>query len=115
MAVELAKGLNVNNLHLEGDSLSVINAINSTAEDFSSSGAIIEEIKSQLRGFRNSICTHIQRMGNSVVHALSRLAISMGKPCTWPEPEADNQWRALCFSGLALPICCSSFAMSYLL
>ncbi|KAL6952192.1 hypothetical protein U1Q18_048492 [Sarracenia purpurea var. burkii] len=103
MVVDLAKRLNVNKLHLEGDLLSVINAITSTAEDFSLSGAIIEDInaitstaedfslsgaiiediKSLLRGFRNSICTHIPRMGNSVAHALSRLAISMGKPFTW--------------------------------
>ncbi|KAL6990321.1 hypothetical protein U1Q18_049302, partial [Sarracenia purpurea var. burkii] len=83
MAVDLPKRLNVNKLHLEGDALSVINAIKSTVEDFSVSGPIIEDIKAQLKGFKNSICTHIPRMGNSAVHALSKLAISMGKPFTW--------------------------------
>ncbi|KAL6992718.1 hypothetical protein U1Q18_010832 [Sarracenia purpurea var. burkii] len=61
-AVELAKKLRVSNLHLEGDSLAVINTINSIAEDFSSYGAIIEDIKSHLGAFNNLICSYTPRV-----------------------------------------------------
>ncbi|KAL6983002.1 hypothetical protein U1Q18_016396 [Sarracenia purpurea var. burkii] len=70
----------VNNLHSSTYSDHVESMGTLTAVELAKS---LKDIKSHLRGFRKSISTHIPRTGNSVAHALSRLAISMGKPYTW--------------------------------
>ncbi|KAL7000668.1 hypothetical protein U1Q18_001821 [Sarracenia purpurea var. burkii] len=79
----LVKDLGIRNIHVEGDSLKVTNAINSPGEDKSVIGGIIESIKAEIALFHKSICSHVQRNGNSVAHALAKLATSLEEPIRW--------------------------------
>ncbi|KAL6979888.1 hypothetical protein U1Q18_021544 [Sarracenia purpurea var. burkii] len=82
-AIHFARELGIRHVHLEGDSLNVIKAINSMDVDRSHIGGIIEATKAEIALFTNSICSHIRRKGNSIAHALARLATSISAPRTW--------------------------------
>ncbi|KAL7000921.1 hypothetical protein U1Q18_002073 [Sarracenia purpurea var. burkii] len=77
-AVTFTRDLGIQNIHIEGDSLTVIKEINSTGEDRSYLGGIMEAIKAELALFSSSKSSHIHRNGNSVAHELVRLATYIG-------------------------------------
>ncbi|KAL6976934.1 hypothetical protein U1Q18_025721 [Sarracenia purpurea var. burkii] len=80
---EEGRDLGIQKIHVEGDSLTVINAVNSEGVDRSLIGSITEAIKAELALFSSTICTHIRRNGNSVAHGLARLATSGIEPRKW--------------------------------
>ncbi|KAL6997309.1 hypothetical protein U1Q18_007435, partial [Sarracenia purpurea var. burkii] len=82
-AVTLAKDLGIRNIHVEGDSLTTIKAINSAEIDRSHIGGITEAIKAELNLFTSSVCSHIRRISNSIANELARLATSINDPKTW--------------------------------
>ncbi|KAL6988425.1 hypothetical protein U1Q18_014175, partial [Sarracenia purpurea var. burkii] len=70
-AILLARNLGIRNVHIEGDSLTVINAIKSDGEDRSYIGGIMEAAKTELALFSCSVVSHIRRKGNSIAHELA--------------------------------------------
>ncbi|KAL6998450.1 hypothetical protein U1Q18_008577 [Sarracenia purpurea var. burkii] len=82
-AVLFVKDLGILKIHVEGDSLTVINAAKSMDEDRSHIGGIMEVTKAKLARFSSFICTHIRRNGNKVAHELAKLAISIGELRIW--------------------------------
>ncbi|KAL6989882.1 hypothetical protein U1Q18_015633 [Sarracenia purpurea var. burkii] len=81
--VKLTKDLGIINIHVEGDLLTVVKAINFAGIDRSHIGGITEAIKAELNLFTNSICSHMRRKGNSISHELVRLATMINEPMNW--------------------------------
>ncbi|KAL6990924.1 hypothetical protein U1Q18_009045 [Sarracenia purpurea var. burkii] len=68
---------------MEGDSLTVINAIKSDGDDRSYIGGVMEAAKAELALFSRLVCSHIRRKGNSIAHELARLATSINEARVW--------------------------------
>ncbi|KAL6980437.1 hypothetical protein U1Q18_022077 [Sarracenia purpurea var. burkii] len=80
-AVSLAKELAFQNIHIKGDALTVIKAINTTENNRSNIGGIIEGIKVELALFPKLICFTLEKMATR--WPLAKLATSLNEPMTW--------------------------------
>jgi ribonuclease HI len=74
IAIRLCKTMNFRNVHLEGDAQVVIQAVHSSAEDWSSMGLLVADIKEELTSLQQWRMTFIRRDGNSAAHILSKEA-----------------------------------------
>ena len=75
--LEFAKDLALTKYSLETDYLEIVNRVNSTVEDFSDIGHIIQEIKKENR---NSCCLgiqHTRRLVNVPTHILGKYAYEL--------------------------------------
>ncbi|XP_062014374.1 uncharacterized protein LOC133730884 [Rosa rugosa] len=68
------------NLEVEGDALSVINALQESSEDYSSEGHLIDEVKSLFQSFHSCSSHFVKREGNKVAHRLAKEALKVCQP-----------------------------------
>ncbi|KAL6993623.1 hypothetical protein U1Q18_011735 [Sarracenia purpurea var. burkii] len=102
-ALELVTSLGLKRANLEGDTLTVIRAINSLEDDLSYIGEITESSKKLGGGLEAFSCTHTRQTGNAVAHALASRAPSSRLRATashqpsslLPEPGSSRLHRAL--------------------
>lgn len=57
----------------QGDAKQIVDAVNSVAEDLSSCGHIISDIKLLLLSFQSWSFTHVKRFANQVAHHLANV------------------------------------------
>lgn len=74
LAIQPCKTLGFRLVHFVGDSLVVVDGINSSEGDWSRKGLMVEEIKFELRAFPQWRMTFVRRDGNQATHALSKVA-----------------------------------------
>ncbi|KAL0355856.1 UNVERIFIED_CONTAM: hypothetical protein Sradi_4032500 [Sesamum radiatum] len=75
-AAFLARDLQLTNVIIEGDCLSVINKLKDSAMDDSYISPIIQEIRKVLSGLDKLEFNHVKREGNMAAHFLARNSIS---------------------------------------
>ncbi|XP_042944732.1 uncharacterized protein LOC122278619 [Carya illinoinensis] len=75
IAVLFSKEASFSEVHLEGDSLQVVEKLKKPAEDWSLGGLMIEDIKIVLRSFVLWTVCHTGRDANMVAHMLAKDAI----------------------------------------
>ncbi|XP_059436307.1 uncharacterized protein LOC132169261 [Corylus avellana] len=73
-AIILCQEENFQNVVFEGDSLQVVQAINSDSQCNSKYGHLIEDIKKGTRSLASSIFTHVKRSANEAANALAAMA-----------------------------------------
>ncbi|CAL5438496.1 unnamed protein product [Camellia sinensis] len=77
-AVRFAHDLGLADIHLEGDSLTVVNtlmAANCADFELAGFGPLIMEARQLSSSFHSFMVSHVRRTGNVVAHRLARLAI----------------------------------------
>ncbi|KAL6992130.1 hypothetical protein U1Q18_010238 [Sarracenia purpurea var. burkii] len=107
-AVEEASRMGLSKVHLEGDALSIIKAINNPKRDMSFIGGLIEAIKTLVKIFQEFRCSHVKREGNSVAHSLAQKALLLeGNHSSRPGLSLDDgRLRATTDAGLELLVAC---------
>ncbi|XP_059437060.1 uncharacterized protein LOC132170186 [Corylus avellana] len=73
-AIILSQEMNFQNVVFEGDSLQVVQAVNSVSQCNSIYGHLIEDIKVGLNKMATSSFTHVTRDANGAAHALAVMA-----------------------------------------
>lgn len=72
-ALTWAKGKNIENLVLEGDSLNVVNAINGVVGKINwTINSVVQDCTSILRTFSSWSCCYVKREANQVVDSLAK-------------------------------------------
>ena len=84
-AVDLARDLHVQRIHLELDSQGIVGMINSPKKNMSLVGPWIEELKTRLRGFLDSRVTWVRRTANMPAHKLAKLGVGDERCHVWLE------------------------------
>ncbi|KAL4361294.1 hypothetical protein GQ457_04G002860 [Hibiscus cannabinus] len=84
-AVMLAIDLGFRSIQIEGDSLSVIKKLNSSAMDKSAISPIIRDILLLKSLFEAITFSFVGRTGNKAAHALAKLGLQQGEPQYWIE------------------------------
>ncbi|KAA3469009.1 reverse transcriptase [Gossypium australe] len=84
-AIDMAEGMGFHEICVEGDSLTVINKINSEMEDRSIISSLIKEIRGRLPKFRVFSFRHIPREANRVAHEMASEGKNYAEPRYWIE------------------------------
>ncbi|GMP71913.1 hypothetical protein CsSME_00030148 [Camellia sinensis var. sinensis] len=87
-AVRFAHNLGLADVYLDGDSLTVVDALmaaNCTNFELAGFGPLIMEARQILTSFHSFMVSHVRRTGNVVAHRLARLAISSSGLRVWME------------------------------
>ena len=84
-ALQLAWELGLYNVVLEGDSLSVINALRDECKSMSSYGHVTTVIRQVMTSFREAKVCHVYREGNILAHSLSLMALDVESKVVWIE------------------------------
>jgi ribonuclease HI len=74
MAIQFCRERGFMRVHFEGDTQKVVNAVNSTSEDWSNVGLLVEDIRRDLQVFQQWRMSYICREGNCAAHSLSKFA-----------------------------------------
>lgn len=88
--LEVAHRSGYNHIHLEGDAISVINAISKQQQGLSPIHLIYDNISIVRSLFSSFTCTHVRRCGNTVAHLVARLDTDSHeeKICMHPIPKS---------------------------
>ncbi|XP_024164232.1 uncharacterized protein LOC112171254 [Rosa chinensis] len=78
--LRFALHLGYTSLEVEGDALSVVNALEDSSNDLSVEGHIIEEVKSLVQLFHVCSGHFVKREGNNVAHRLAKEAMKLSQP-----------------------------------
>ena len=70
--IELATRFGLNHIHLEGDSMTVVSAIENRAEGFSPIHLIYDSIFALSSSLLNFGCSYVKRYGNTLAHLVAR-------------------------------------------
>ncbi|XP_024177947.1 uncharacterized protein LOC112183863 [Rosa chinensis] len=83
-------------IEVEGDDLSVINALQESSEDYSAEGHLIDEVKFLFQSFTSCSSHFVKREGNKVAHRLAKEALKISQPflCL----ESGPSWLHQCVS-----------------
>ena len=73
-AISFALNLGLDNVVFEGDSETVIKALNSDVMCLTSFGHLVDDAKALILNFANSSFSHVNRTGNTVANKLAKLA-----------------------------------------
>ena len=84
-AMELALEIGLNKGVLEGDSLILMNALNSNSHSLAQFGHIINDIQYLASQFSIISFSHLRRHCNTVAHSIARRAISFSSLQVWME------------------------------
>lgn len=84
-AIDLALMSGFHSIILEGDALSVINAINSKDTNYSPIGVLILEIQQRLGSFSSVSVKHTKRDGNKAAHVAGQISFSISDMLVWVE------------------------------
>jgi ribonuclease HI len=79
----MCKDMRFSHVHLEGDSETIVDAINICKVDRSSLGLLMDDIRSELSCMPHWKMTFIRREGNNVAHVLAKEAISSPLDNCW--------------------------------
>ncbi|KAK2974954.1 hypothetical protein RJ640_009113 [Escallonia rubra] len=72
-----------NFVQMEGDAILIINALNSSEENLSAIGGIIDDVKRIAHCFDSCIFQHIKRSGNEAAHRLAKFACNLIEVVVW--------------------------------
>ncbi|XP_065637528.1 uncharacterized protein LOC136070886 [Quercus suber] len=84
-AITFAQELGLQEFMLEGDSVAVINTLQSAEPSLTSYGHLLDSAKSTLVSSKCIACTHIRRDGNKVAHNLAKHARHVRGLSVWVE------------------------------
>ena len=85
MAAEFSRDLGLQDLILEGDSISIVNVLRSSVPNWSPFGQIIEDACGILFSRRSWDVMHVKREANMVAHFLAKNAILTSQEEVWME------------------------------
>lgn len=85
VAVNLGCGLGLTHVHLEGDSLIVIDALKKEGPCWSSFGHLIGDTQTCLQRMQCFSVSHVRREANNVAHVLAKLSLSQSINKVWRE------------------------------
>ncbi|KAK9271754.1 hypothetical protein L1049_002117 [Liquidambar formosana] len=88
-ALGFARDLSLRSIVVEGDSVEVIDALNSAASLVNSFGLLVEDIHNASRLFNEVTFSHVQREVNEVAHGLVRHERNIKDFCVWLEEVLD--------------------------
>jgi ribonuclease HI len=95
-AIQFAKDSGFTNIDLEGDSTSIVEAIQLTTPCSTIYGNLIEDIRHIARGLQSVQFLHVKREGNVMAHLLAKRA-GINKPFeTWMESVPPELSHTLC-------------------
>ncbi|KAK2978561.1 hypothetical protein RJ640_006680 [Escallonia rubra] len=86
-----------NFVQMEGDAKLIINALNSSEENLSAIGGIIDDVKRIAHCFDSCTFQHIKRSGNEAAHGLAKFAYSLTEALVWmgdEERDTIKGWAA---------------------
>ena len=83
LTVKLALDLRIEYLWLEGDSLNIINYILGVTNPLWTIESIIEDLKMDLRKFKNYHVSHVYREANVVADWFANAAVTCNSMMTW--------------------------------
>ena len=72
-------------MHLEGDSKTLVDAVNGEEADWSLIGHVVEDIKTGLWHFLQRKMSFVKRDGNQVTYLLAKFAVKNGVDIVWSE------------------------------
>ena len=84
-ALVFVQELSLSQVVFEGDSLQIVQAVNSQEACLTLCGHVIEEIQRLQRGLLFSCFQHVKRGGNKLAHSLTRRAVSFIDTDVWVE------------------------------
>ena len=82
-AISFALNLGLDNVVFEGDSETVIKALNSNVRCLTSFGHLIDDAKALVLNFANSSFSHVKQTGNTIADKLAKLAKQFQCPQIW--------------------------------
>ena len=88
--VQFALEIGLNQVVIEGDSVTVIEALKNGSGQFASYGNVLDDIRSQLAGFQYVEFSYTSRVCNSVADALAKKAKSGVGLQVWLEDLPDD-------------------------
>lgn len=75
--LKYCRELGVSKIEIEGDALTVLQALDATGVDLSEIGVVIEEVKLVMLDFEMVSWKHVKKKGNIVAHRLDRSALQI--------------------------------------
>nr|POE83782.1 hypothetical protein CFP56_06104 [Quercus suber] len=84
-AISFALELGLANVVFEGDSETIIQALNEDSNCANTFGHIIEDIRALALNFVSFCFSHVKRQGNAVADKLAKLAKDSHCPCYWSD------------------------------
>ncbi|XP_074291107.1 uncharacterized protein LOC141617875 [Silene latifolia] len=78
VGLEVALRMGIEKVHIETDSLIVVNELNGRTPRRNYLGVLIDDIIHVLSSFVSSCCSHVKRGGNTVAHLCARLCTRRG-------------------------------------
>ena len=84
-AVQFVTEIGIPEAEFEGDSKTIVAALNTPLHSFTPYGQLIADAKSQANKLKSYCFTHDKRKGNEVAHALARMAIHTDNVEVWME------------------------------
>lgn len=82
-AIVWAKDMGFTDIVMEGDALTIIKKVNSTAQDLSPIVPYIAELKLLCSLFRSCSFSYVSRVVNAVAHSLAVYGLSLSQDCCW--------------------------------
>lgn len=83
--LDVALSIGLSSVVLEGDSLRIVQALNSGKEDFSVIGNIIADIRRKACCFEHFSVRHVRREANGAAHCAAKRALGLGEVEVWME------------------------------
>ncbi|KAF5441808.1 hypothetical protein F2P56_036977, partial [Juglans regia] len=84
-AMKLCVELNLSMVQLDGDALSVVQAVNNNAASWDWNGQLIDGLKIVLKNRMHRAVLHVNRACNSVAHSLAKSALYVKEELVWME------------------------------
>lgn len=86
MAVRLCREMDLQRVHFEGDAKTIVEAMNSGAENRSSIGMVMEDLRQVLQTLVTWKISCIKREGNNSAHVLAKFATKNDLEKVWVHP-----------------------------
>lgn len=83
MAIQLAREMGLTQVCLEGDAKIIVDAVNSREPDWSRSGHLVDDIRTELAAISCWSMVYVCREINQAAHTLARLASMQEETMTW--------------------------------
>jgi ribonuclease HI len=83
MAIIFCKEVGASQVEFEGDSLGVVQEVNSGSSGWSFYGHLIDDIRTPPVEFPSSIVRHVKRSANQATHELAKLIVHQSLDYVW--------------------------------
>lgn len=84
-AVQFAREIGIFEAELEGDSQTIVSALNAPHQSSTPYGHLIADVKTLVATLQYFFITHVRRQGNCLAHALARMAFCIDNLEVWME------------------------------